>query len=184
MDALENLHQRISVPKLEAPGPDKEQLDNMYRAALRAPDHGALRPWRFLNIEGEARGKLGQLYAEAAVKQEPELTEERLNKFRNMPLRAPLVVLAIACTREHAKVPHSEQLISAGCAVQNMLLAAHAQGIGAMWRTGDMAYDPTVKAGLGLASGEEIIGYLYLGTPTRDKKVPQHEITDFVNDWS
>lgn len=184
MDALENLHQRVSIPALQAPAPTSEQLDNMYRAALRAPDHGAIRPWRFLNVEGDARSRLGQLFAYAAVKKNPELTEEQLAKFHNMPMRAPMLVIAIAKTKQHPKVPHSEQLISAGCAVQNMLLAAYAQGLGAMWRTGDMAYDPTVMQGLSLEEGEEIVGYLYLGTPARERKVPQLDISKFVSDWS
>ncbi len=187
MDALENLHQRVSLPMLEEPAPSAGQLENLYRAALRAPDHGAMKPWRFLNVQGEARNKLGELFAQAALKQaeakQETLSEEQLNKFRNMPLRAPLVVVAIACTREHPKVPHSEQLISAGCAVQNMLLAAHAQGIGGMWRTGDMAYNVDVMAGLELAEGEEIVGYLYLGTPARSRKVPQLDVEKFVSDW-
>lgn len=184
MDALDNLHQRVSIPFLEAPAPSSEQLDNMYRAALRAPDHGAIRPWRFLNIKDDARIKLGQLFARAAAAKDSELSDEQLDKFRNMPLRAPLVIVAIAKTKPHPKVPHSEQVIAAGCAVQNMLLAAHAQGVGAMWRTGGMAYDTTVMQGLDLQDGEEIIGYLYLGTPTRERKVPQLEVSKFVSDWS
>lgn len=188
MDALENLHQRVSLPMLEEPGPSAEQLENLYVAALRAPDHGAMKPWRFLNVQGDARNKLGELFARAALKQaesnQESLSEEQLDKFRNMPLRAPLVVVAIACTRVHPKVPHSEQLISAGCAVQNMLLAAHAQGIGGMWRTGDMAYNADVIAGLGLTEGEEIVGYLYLGTPSRSRKAPQLDIEKFVSDWA
>lgn len=184
MDALDNLHQRVSIPALQEPAPSPEQLDNMYRAALRAPDHGAIRPWRFLNVQGDARVKLGELFARAATEKDPELSEERLAKFHAMPLRAPMLIIAIAKTKEHPKVPHSEQLISAGCAVQNMLLAAHAQDLGAMWRTGDMAYDETVRQGLELAEGEEIVGYLYLGTPARSRKVPQLDIDKFVSDWN
>lgn len=185
MDALDNLHQRVSLPMLEDPAPTPIQLENLYRAALRAPDHGAMKPWRFLNVTGDARYKLGELFAHAAQhKAQEALSEEQLTKFRNMPLRAPLVVVAIACTREHPKVPHSEQLISAGCAVQNMLLAAHAQGLGGMWRTGDMAYNTDVMSGLGLGEGEEIVGFLYLGTPARGRKIPQLSIEKYVSDWS
>lgn len=183
MDALENLHQRVSVPALNEPAPTPEQLDNMFRAALRAPDHGALRPWRFMVVEGGARAKLGELYARAAQQADSCLTDEQLNKFRGMPLRAPLLIVVIARTQAHPKVPHSEQLISAGCAAQNMLLAAHAQGLGAMWRTGNLAYDATVMQGLGLGEGEEIVGYLYLGTPARTRRAPQLDIEQYVSHW-
>lgn len=182
MDALENLHQRVSIPLLEGPAPSPEQLDNIYRAALRAPDHGALKPLRFLNVEAEARNKLGELFLDAASEDE-SLSEEQQNKFRNMPLRAPHIIVAIAVIQDHPKVPRTEQLITAGCAVQNMLLAAHAQNLGAMWRTGVLAYHPTVMDGLGLEAHEEIVGYLYLGTPARSRKVPQVDVEKFVSDW-
>ena len=182
MDALENLHQRVSVPALEGPAPTAEQLENMYRAALRAPDHGAIQPWRFLNVQGEGRNRLGELFLQAAAEGQP-LSEEQQTKYRNMPLRAPLIIVAIAATREHPKVPHSEQVIAAGCAVQNMLLAAHAQGLGAIWRTGEFAYNATVMAGLGLQAGEEIVGFLYVGTPMRKRTPPEVDISAFVSDW-
>lgn len=183
MDALDNLHQRVSIAALEAPGPSPQQLDNMYRAALRAPDHGAIQPWRFLNIAGDARHKLGELYL-SAMATDQSLSAEQQTKFKNMPLRAPLIIVAIAATKDHPKVPHSEQLIAAGCSVQNMLLAAHAQGLGAIWRTGELAYHPVVMAGLGLQAGEQIVGYLYVGTPMRQRKAPQPDISQFVSDWS
>lgn len=182
MNALDNLHQRVSIPALEGPGPTPQQLENMYRAALRAPDHGALKPWRFINIAGDARQKLGELYLQAVATDKP-LSVDQQAKFRNMPLRAPLIIVAIAATQEHPKVPRSEQVIAAGCAVQNLLLAAHAQGLGAIWRTGELAYHPVVMAGLGLQEGEEIVGYLYVGTPMCQRTAPQPEIKQFVSDW-
>lgn len=182
MDALENLHQRVSSPLLDGPAPSQEQLENIYRAALRAPDHGSLKPLRFLNVKADARNKLGELFLEAAS-EEDALSEEQQNKFRKMPLRAPHIIVAIAVIQDHPKVPRTEQIITAGCAVQNMLLAAHAQGLGAMWRTGVLAYNPIVMDGLGLQANEEIVGYLYLGTPTKSRQAPQVEIEDFVSDW-
>ncbi|RTE64951.1 nitroreductase [Amphritea opalescens] len=182
MDALSNLHQRVSIAALEAPGPTSQQLDNMYRAAVRAPDHGAIQPWRFLNIAGDARQKLGELYLRAMAADQ-SLSPEQQTKFKNMPLRAPLIIVAIASTKDHPKVPRSEQVIAASCAVQNMLLAAHAQGLGAIWRTGELAYHPVVMEGLGLQEGEEIVGYLYVGTPMRERTAPQPDIDQFVSDW-
>jgi len=184
MDALEALQQRVSCPVLHEPGPTQDQLDNLFRAALRSPDHGAMRPWRFLLIEGDAaREKLGELYLKGALDADPDLAVEKQEKMRKAPFRAPTMVVVIASTREHPKVPVSEQLISAGCAAQNMLVAAHAQGVGAMWRTGAMAYNTVVKEGLGLAAGEEIVGYLYLGTAAKLRRTPVLEPADFVTSW-
>ena len=184
MDALDALLNRVSVPRLVEPAPNAAQRELLFRAALRAPDHGQLRPWRFLTIEGAARERMGELFAEALHAADPLAPAEALSKARGMPLRAPLLVVVIARVQEHPKVPASEQVIAAGCAAHGMLLAAHAQGIGAVWRTGDMAYNTQVAKGLGLAAGEQIIAYLYLGTPERElRRVPDVSVDEFVSAW-
>jgi nitroreductase len=181
MDALDALLNRVSAPRLGAPAPDAAQRELLFRAALRAPDHGQLRPWRFLTIEGAAREQLGELLAQALP---ADASPEALSKARAMPLRAPLLVVVIARVQAHAKVPAQEQVIAAGCAAHGILLAAHAQGIGAVWRTGELAYNAQVAAGLGLAVDEQVIAFLYLGTPERElRAVPQVQVGDFVRAW-
>ncbi|MEK8079613.1 nitroreductase family protein [Pseudomonas sp. XK-1] len=181
MDALDALLNRVSAPRLIAPAPDTAQRELLFRAALRAPDHGQLRPWRFLTIEGAAREQLGELLAQALP---ADASPEALSKARAMPLRAPLLVVVIARVQAHAKVPAQEQVIAAGCAAHGILLAAHAQGIGAVWRTGELAYNAQVAAGLGLAADEQVIAFLYLGTPERElRAVPQVQVGDFVRAW-
>ncbi|WP_110969553.1 nitroreductase family protein [Pseudomonas huaxiensis] len=183
MEALDVLLNRVSVPRLTDPAPNAAQREGLFQAALRAPDHGQLRPWRFLTVEGEARARLGELFAEV-VALKGDATEAALDKARAMPLRAPLLVLVIARTQEHFKVPVSEQVLAAGCAGHGILLAAHAQGIGAVWRTGEMAYSAHVAKGLGLEAGEELIGFLYLGTPMGEPRTaPVLKTEDFVSAW-
>lgn len=184
MEALDALLNRVSVPRLQEPGPTAEQRRNLFTAALRAPDHAQLRPWRFLTVEGAAREQLGELFARAVAADNPKARPEALQKAQAMPLRAPLLVVVIASLRVQPKVPEEEQLLSAGCAAHAILLAAHAQGIGAIWRTGDLAYHPLVRAGLGLAEHERIVGFLYLGAPTGELRTPPRpEIGDFVSAW-
>jgi nitroreductase len=184
MDALDALLNRVSVPRLREPAPDAAQRELLFRAALRAPDHGQLRPWRFLTIEGAAREHLGELFAQALTAGGGEVSEEALAKARAMPLRAPLLVVVIARVKAHAKVPPQEQVIAAGCAAHAILLAAHAQGIGAVWRTGELAYNAQVATGLGLASDEQIVAFLYLGTAERELRKPAPlAVADFVSAW-
>ncbi len=184
MNALEALHQRSSMPRLDGPAPSPAALDNIFKAALRAADHGLLRPWRFLVIQGESLNKLGNLFAEAAELKNPEISAAELEKVRLKPLRAPLIVVTISSPKEHPKVPEFEQDLSAAAATQNMLLAAYAQELGAMWRTGSMAYDPVVKKGLGLDDGEKIIGFLYLGVAAAPgKKILDEDPANFVREW-
>jgi nitroreductase len=182
MDALVALTDRVSVPRLVAPAPDAAQRELLFQAALRAPDHGQLKPWRFLTVEGDALGQLGELFAAAL----PEgSSPEALTKARNMPLRAPLLVLVIARITEGHKVPVQEQVLAAGCAAHAILLSAYAQGIGAVWRTGDMAYNPQVLAGLGLQANEQLVGYLYLGTPEKEPRTaPRPDTTPFFKRWA
>ena len=184
MKALEAIHSRTSSPRLTEPAPSGEVLENILRAAFRAADHGLLRPWRFLTIQDESRNRLGELFAQAALGDDPELSEQQLEKIRNKPLRAPLLIVTVSSIQQHPKVPPFEQDLSAAAATQNMLLAAHAQDVGAMWRTGSMAYHPAVMKGLGLSDSEKIIGFLYLGTATGPRKpIREIELADFVQEW-
>lgn len=183
MEALDALLNRVSVPRLVEPAPNAAQREALFQAALRAPDHGQLRPWRFLTIEGAAREQLGELLAEA-VQLKGDATQAALDKARAMPLRAPLLIVVIARLQAHFKVPESEQRIAAGCAAHGILIAAHAQGIGAVWRTGELSYAASVAKGLGLAAGEEVIGFLYVGTPQNDpREAPVLVTEDFVSAW-
>jgi len=183
MNALEALHSRGSIGKLAEPAPRGEALDNMLKAALRASDHQRLRPWRFLIVDGAARERLGEIFAEAALAKDAQLPEEKRAEIAAKALRAPLIVVVVARLREHPKVPAIEQLLSAGAAAQLLLVAAHAQGFAGIWRTGGVAYDPLVRQRLGLEPGDEIVGFLYLGTAQAQKKIAEVDPGEFVVHW-
>ena len=165
MDAIEALLGRASCPKVTAPGPTPDQLDVILRAGSRAPDHGRMQPFRFLVVEGEARNRLGELLAAALGNREPEAAASVLDSERAKALRAPTIVAVAAALRPNPKVPDIEQVLAAGAACQNMMLAAYAMGLGVAWRTGAAAYDIGVKAGLGFDASDAIVGFLYIGTP-------------------
>jgi nitroreductase len=178
IDALLN---RSSEPRLEGPAPDQQALDNAFACAARAPDHALLRPWRYLVIEGEGLNALGELFLSTCG---PEATEKERNKLSQAPLRAPMVVVGIACYKSHPKVPEQEQTMSAAVGMGYMLLALQSQGYGGMWRTGPMAHHPAVAEGLGLASHEQITGFLYVGSVASEKPgVPRPDVNDFVSRW-
>lgn len=183
-DILRFLQERNSAPKLMAPAPSAEQMEEIFRAALRAPDHAWLRPWRFITIDGERRHAFGELLEASLVARTPHADDAARSKARNAPLRAPLLVVVVAKLTEHAKVPIMEQRLSAACAAHAIILATQACGFAGIWRTGEPAFDRVVMAGLGLADTEEVIGFLYLGT--RDgaaKTIPSLDPGDFVSTW-
>ncbi|PLW67304.1 nitroreductase family protein [Pseudohalioglobus lutimaris] len=183
-ERIQFLQQRNSAARLTEPGPSAEELESMFSVAMRAPDHARLRPWRFLTISGARRNDLGALLREALLLREPDADIATLDKASCAPLRAPLIVAVITCFCEHPKVPPVEQRMSAACAAHGLLFAADALGYGAIWRTGKSAFDPHVQRGLGLEPGEEIAGFIYLGTRQGPPKpLPALQPADFVQSW-
>jgi nitroreductase len=172
-DPLALLRDRRSRPALTGPAPDPVQLREILRAASSAPDHGRLRPWRFVVVDDGARGALGDAFAVAHAEREPTAGPADLNRTRAKALRAPLIVVVVASTRPHPKVPAWEQRASAVCVAHGVVLAAHALGFGAMWRTGWYGEAPKVRAHLGLDDAEDVTGWLYLGTPAGANLAPR-----------
>jgi nitroreductase len=181
MQAIELLHKRVSCPLLTAPAPNADQLEVMYQAAARVPDHACLRPWRLLVLKDESLTKLGEVFLAANLAKNPDLTLEQQQKILDKPQRAPMIIIVVAKILEHPKVPEIEQIITAGCAGYAIELAAFAQGIGAMWRSGGMMFDQSVKLSLGLEDNEQIVGFLYLGTPKKTRSVNPVDTSQFVS---
>ncbi|GHD91971.1 NAD(P)H nitroreductase [Pseudocitrobacter faecalis] len=163
MDALELLVNRRSASRLADPAPAGEQLENILRAGMRAPDHGTLQPWQFFMIEGEGRERFSQLLEKGAI--DAGSDEKAIEKARNAPFRAPLIIAVVAKCQPHHKVPKWEQEMSAGCAVMAMQMAAVAQGFNGIWRSGALTDSAVVREGLKCGEHDKIVGFLYLGTP-------------------
>lgn len=186
-NTIETLLSRRSVPALQLrePGPSPAQIDTAIDVALRAPDHGGLKPWRFVLIHGAARSRLSELFVRRMQQRDPATPPGKIDKARNMPLRAPLVIAVGAQLRRDHKVPEHEQLLSIGAGVMNLLNAFHAQGFGAIWLTGGNAYDPEIAAALGFDAQERCLGFVYVGSisPTDNSPPPRPERARFVRDW-
>ena len=176
MEAFEAILGRVTTPpaKMGDPGPDDAALRRMAEAAAAAPDHGKLEPFRFIAVRGAGRERLGGLFAEAAKLELDHPSEAEVRKQAEAPLRAPLLLVAVA------RLPPGEQRQSAACAVQNLLLAAHALGFAAKWATGFPAASPHVKAGLGLGPHEEVAAIVYLGTAKARQTPPPRPAPDAI----
>lgn len=181
------LQQRVSIPAkyLTEPAPNEEQLRDIISAGLAAPDHAALRPWRFIAIRRDARNALGDVFVKAAQAREPTMEAEKLKRTGEKPLRSPLILTVVATlTPDHPKTPEVEQILSAGAAAQQMLLAANALGFGAVWLTGPNAEAPEVKEALGIKEQDTIVGFLYMGTSTiKSPRPARPDIDSHLTYW-
>jgi nitroreductase len=165
MELTTAIDTRASAGRLTEPGPSRQELDRILHAGARAPDHGRLQPWRFIVLEGALRHTFIQAAAEAKRARIPAMTDEQLAGEREKIGRSPtIVVVGCAVNREQTKIPEIEQIAAVSAAVENMFLAAHDLGYGVMWKTGAAAYDPHVKATVGLKPDDHIVAILHLGT--------------------
>jgi nitroreductase len=168
MRSTEMLLKRRSCPRLGAPGPTLEQLEIMIRSALRAADHGRLRPSRFIVFQDEGLERLADAYEAAAMEglEGPVEAEAAIRqKARAKARRAPMVVAVVSAVEEHPKVPAEEQIQSTAAACQNLLNAAFALNVGAYWRTGSIVRSERARQVIGLAAHETLVGLVYLGSP-------------------
>lgn len=181
MDALEAIRTRRSYGRLTEPAPDGEHLQQILEAAVAAPDHGELRPFRFTILRGEGLTAFGEVLEEAYFRRcsdsgKPPVPA-KAQKERTKLGRAPLVLVVSAVRQPSDKIPWVDQRDAAVAAAENILLAAHALGYGAMWRTGDPCTDDYVMKALGLSPDDAIVGFLYIGTPHVGKELPPKDIS-------
>lgn len=186
-ETLEYLLKRRSVKAddLLEPGPSSEQLEVILQAAARVPDHGKVVPFYFLVFEGDARGKAGDVFADVFAQNNPDAEAVQIERERARFMRVPLVVGLVMRMRK-SKKPMWEQLMTAGAASQNLLLAANAQGFGAQWLTEWYAYDDDVRGRLGLDETDAVAGYFYIGTSPDavQEERPRPDLSAVVNHWS
>ena len=181
MNALDNILNRVSARTLTKPHPTKDEMNKVFRGALRAPDHAWLRPSSFIQVTGDGIDKLSEIFEEYA-KNVPDIKDEIVAKYKNAPYRAPMIIILINSIKEHPKVPEIEQKLSTAASAQNILLSLNALGYSAIWRTGKLAFNPFVASKLNLEANQEILGYIYVGTADgTNKKIPEIDIEDFVS---
>lgn len=184
-ETLRPLTARRSTINLRGPAPDDAELRQIFGAAMRAPDHGRLRPWRFVVVRGPALPKLADALLRAWAVRDPTVTEVWQDRLRNRILHVPMIIaLGTRLTLPHA-IPESEQVLSVGAAGMNLLNALHLAGYGGMWVTGGHAYDPAVNAALGFTAPDRLAGIFYVGTPVEAATpAAAAPLSEHVGDWA
>ena len=182
-EALIHSRQNISPKRLTEPGPSPAQLVQLFDAAAAAPDHGLLRPWRFVIIPQDKRTLLAEVFALALVDRDPDATPPQIEQAREKAHRAPLLMLAVARLGPvEPDIPALERMLSMGCAIQNMLLSAHGMGFGAGLTSGQAIRSARMRTLFSLAEGEQPVCFINIGTESKHK--PQRsrpEPSEFVS---
>ena len=187
MDVFEAIYNRRSIGKVNAERPSRELIERMLEAASWAPCHHATHPWRFTVIAGDERIAFGRAMAQSKLKRleaEGRPTDGEEDKLIAKALRAPVIIAVGTEPDPGPKVVVEEEVAATAAAVQNMLLAAHALGLGAIWRTGDPARDPDVARYLGLSERGSVSGFVYVGYPAIEKDRVNHKPFQELTAWS
>ena len=172
MDVLEAIHTRQSIGQVKPDPVPRDVIEKLLAAAVQAPNHYKVRPWRFAVMTGASREKLGEAMAQSTKANKPDATEDALAKDRGKPLRAPVVIAVAVGKPVLAKEKDIEDICATAAAVQNLLLAAHAVGLAAMWRTGPSATDPAIKQFFGWEADQHLVGFVYIGYPEQEVPPP------------
>jgi nitroreductase len=170
MQLLDAIYTRQSIGTVRPDEVSRELIERLLDAAVQAPNHYRIRPWRFVVLTGNGRQRLGEVLAQSLLKRKPDAHPEHLDVERKRPLRAPLLIAVGIDKPDQPKVIEIENVCAGAAAVQNLLLAAHDLGLAAKWRTGGPAYDPDVKAFLGFEADQHIIAFIYIGYPPDEVK--------------
>jgi nitroreductase len=188
MDVFDAIRTRRSYGRLTEPAPTEEHLRQILEAGAAAPDHGELRPFRFTLLQGTGLDAFGEVLEEAYFRRCSDRgvppVPAKAQKERTKLGRAPLVIVVWAQRQSSDKIPWVDQRDAAVAAAQNVLLAAHALGYGAIWRTGEPCEDEYVKQSLGLVKEDAIVGFLYVGTPHEAKPAKDVVLDGLVEEYS
>jgi nitroreductase len=180
---IDDLLSRASVTDFSDPGPDDDELRLILAAAVRAPDHGKLRPWQFFVIRGEARNELSELFGDALVRRDQDATEKQIAKEKTKPLRSPVTIAVIAKVIPEHKIPVLEQVVSAAAAAMNIVNAVHALGFGAKWVTGANCYDPYFLSEFGVRAPDQLLGFIHIGSLNTVPETARPDAAEFTTEW-
>jgi nitroreductase len=183
--AVDSLLSRRSTGFLREPAPNNEDLELILSAGLRAPDHGRLRPWRFVLIRDGARAAFAEVLVEALKRREESPPASMVERLNRRILGVPLLICVGAEIKLDAPIPEIEQLMSVGAAAMNVLNAVHLLGYGGMWVTGPQVYDRSVNEALGFSAPDRLIGLLFVGTPSEVAgQTIRPAASDYTREWS
>lgn len=187
MHVIDAIFTRRSIGNVTAERPTREQIERMLEAATWAPCHHVTNPWRFLVIAGEERATFGKVMARSKIERlqaEGRDAAGEEDKLIAKALRSPVIIAVGTEPDTGPKANPDEDVAATSAAIQNMLLTAHALGLGAIWRTGDATRDPEVARYMGLSENGRVAGFVYVGYPASNKEPQPRQSYTELTTWS
>ena len=184
--ALIHSRQTILPKRLLEPGPNAQQLAWIFDAAAAAPDHGQILPWRFIHITESARPLLSEVFANALLERDAQATSDQVEQAREKAFRAPLLLLAVVDgARGDSNIDLPERIVSAGCAIQNMLLMATALGFGSALTSGKALHSQVLRQLFSLAASDHALCFVSVGTAAKRKQEAMRPVaSDYITQLS
>ena len=189
MNIHEAIKTRRSIPLVTEQAVPVELIEKIIESGTYAPNHHRTEPWRFFVLRGNGRTKLGKVLGEiTSAEQEDPLSESsktKIERSKGNPLRAPVIIAVGMEPGVKENIIEKEEYAAVSSSIQNMLLTAHALGLGAIWRTGAICYHPNVRDFFGLSEKGEVLAFIYLGYPEMEpksfKKTDFNEFTTWID---
>ncbi|MDG6093848.1 nitroreductase [Acetobacter sp. AN02] len=182
---MDLLLSRASADTLHEPAPSGRILETILSAAMRAPDHGKLRPWRMITVSGDARRDVAERIVASMKRLDPDVPQAKIDKRRHRFSTTPMTIILGRHLRPDNKIPLIEQDLAVGAAAMNILNALHFAGFGGLWVSGEMTCDPVLAAELGFPAPHALAGFIFTGTPEPDRTLPKRrDVTDYVAEWN
>lgn len=183
MDAIEAIRERRMLPRVEERRPSREEVEELLDLAVRAPNHHLTEPWRFTVLAGEGLERFARVVAADAAEGDERSADELMDLARRKAERAPVVICVSCAPSDDPKVVEQEEMASVAMAIENLLLAAYAKGLGAMLRTGGYAYHPSVREELDLGPDEKVVGFVFLGYPAAHRDRTERRAASEKTRW-
>lgn len=176
-EALGLIRSRRTVHAFRPDPIPREQIEQMLEAAVWAPNHRLTNPWEFYVVSGAAKERLARLRGRLKRSKHPEPDSEQAAKVEEKAYRGlatvPWAILVVQVLPENDPAREREDLLAVGCAVQNLMLAGRAMGIGTFWGTGPIINHPEAFTLLGVPEGRRGVGIIFAGYPEGEAKVPE-----------
>jgi nitroreductase len=184
MNVIDAIETRRSIRRFTDREITRSEIETKLGAAVLAPNHRLTQPWRFYVLGSAARHAYGTALGKRKAKKAPdpasalEIEAKVADEHQALPL-----MIAVAMTIAEQDEIREEDYAATFMSIQNLALAAHAQGLGTHIRTGAVMDDPNARAAIGVREGERVVATIHLGEPAEVPPLRPRKAASELTTW-